>query len=54
MAMNEDFSDGQLIDVRGVDMASLLAEAAESSRKTALDRLFMSNAAGLNGFNNSI
>jgi hypothetical protein len=52
--MDEDVADGQLIDVRGVDLAILLSEAAESSTKTALDRILMSNAAGHNGFNNSI
>jgi hypothetical protein len=52
--MNEDVADGQLLDVRGEDLVTLLAETHESSMKTALDRLFMSSAAGLNGFNNSI
>lgn len=51
--MGEDVADG-LIDVRGVDMASLLTEAAEPSMTTALDRLLMSNAGSCNDFNNFI
>jgi hypothetical protein len=52
--MDEDITDGQLIDVRDMDMASLLTEAAKSSMKTALDRVLISNATGLNGFQSSI
>jgi hypothetical protein len=52
--MNEDVADGMVIDLRGVDMMSLLTEAAGAEIKTALDRLLISNASGNNGFNNSI
>jgi hypothetical protein len=52
--MNEDIADGMVIDLRGVDMANLLADTSGSEMKTALDRLLMSNASGNNGFNNSI
>lgn len=52
--MDENVADGQLIDVRGVDLASLLTEAARPSMKTALDRLFITDAAYVNAFNSSI
>jgi hypothetical protein len=52
--MDDDVADGTLIDLRGVDIGSLLAEPAESGTQTALDRILMSGAGGLNGFNNSI
>jgi hypothetical protein len=52
--MNEDVTDGMVFDLRGVDMANLLAEAAQANMKTALDRLLISNASGNNGFNNYI
>jgi len=52
--MDDDVADGQLIDVSGVDIASLWTEVGEPSVKTALDWLLTSNAASLNGFNNSI
>jgi hypothetical protein len=48
--MGDDVADGTLIDLRGVDIASLVTEPTES----ALDRILMSNAGGLNGFSNSI
>jgi hypothetical protein len=49
--MGDDVADGTLIDLRGVDIASLLTE---SGTQTALDRILMSSTGGLNGFNNSI
>lgn len=52
--MNEDVADGMVNDLRGVDMMSLLADAAEAEMTTALDRLLISNASGNNGFSNSI
>jgi hypothetical protein len=52
--MNEGIGDGSLIDLRGVDMATLLSDAAESSTRTALDRLLLSNVAVLNAFNSNI
>lgn len=52
--MGEDVADGLLMDVRAMDMATLLTEAVESSLTTALDRLLMSNADSCNDFNNSI
>jgi hypothetical protein len=53
-AMGEDVADGLLVDVRGVDLASLLTDGDESSVTTALDRILMSNAGSCNDFNNSI
>jgi hypothetical protein len=52
--MNEDVADGLVVDLGGVDMASLLTDAAGAEMKTALDRLLISSASGNNGFNNSI
>jgi hypothetical protein len=52
--MDENVADGQSIDVRGVDLATLLTETARPSIRTALDRFFNTDAAGLNGFTNSI
>jgi len=52
--MDKDVTDGILIDVRGVDIASLLSESVESGVMTALDRVLTSSTAGCNGFNNSI
>jgi hypothetical protein len=52
--VDEIVSDGTLIDVRGMDLTRLLADADEPHVKTALDRLLLSSAAGLNGFNNYI
>ena len=52
--MGEDVADGLLVDVHGVDLASLLTDDAESSVATALDRILMSNAGSCNDFNNSI
>lgn len=49
-AVDEDVADGLLIDVRDVDLASLLTESAAPGMNTALDRLLMSDAAGCNGF----
>jgi hypothetical protein len=52
--MGENLADDLLIDVRGVDIASLMADAAEPVMKTALDRLLISGAGSCNDFNNSI
>ena len=52
--MGEDVADGLLVDVHGVDLASLLTDDAESSVATALDRVLMSNAGSCNDFNNII
>jgi hypothetical protein len=52
--MDEEVSDSLLIDVRGMDMASLLAMPVESSIRTALDRLLLSNADRCNDFNSYI
>jgi hypothetical protein len=52
--MDEEISDGVLIDVCGVDMADLLTEPANSRMKTALDRVLMSSADECNGFNQFI
>ena len=52
--MDEDVTDGQLIDLRHIDPASLVAKADDHdhSLKTALDRVFASASAGCFGFNN--
>jgi hypothetical protein len=52
--MNDDIADGLVMDLRGVDMMNLLADAAGTEMKSALDRLLISNASGNNGFSNSI
>jgi hypothetical protein len=52
--MGEDLSDGAVIDVRGIDLASLLTRANGSDAQTALDRLLTSNDENYNGFNNCI
>ncbi len=49
--MIDDVADGMLIDLRGVDIDSLLTE---SGTPNGLDRILMSSTGGLNGFNNSI
>jgi hypothetical protein len=54
MDEDEDVADGMVIDLRGVDMVSLLTDATGAEMKTALDRLLISNANGNNGFSNSI
>jgi hypothetical protein len=41
--MNEDVSDGLLIDVRASDLAGFLAERREAEMATALDRLLESS-----------
>jgi hypothetical protein len=41
--MNEDLSDGLLIDVRSSDLGELLAEHREVGMETALDRLLESS-----------
>jgi hypothetical protein len=52
--MDEGISDGVVIDVRGVDLASLLTQANGSDAQTALDRLLTSQAENYNGFGNFI
>jgi hypothetical protein len=52
--MNEEVAEGMVVDLRGVDMISLLSDAAGAEMNTALDRLLISNASGKNGFSNSI
>jgi hypothetical protein len=52
--MDEGVSDRALIDVRGVDLASLLAEPEETGMRTALDGLLTSHSENYNGFNNYI
>lgn len=49
--MNENMADRQLADLRGTDLAGLLAD---DSMKTALDRVLESDAAIYNSFNNFI
>jgi hypothetical protein len=50
--MDEDVTDGQLIDLRHIDPASLVAKAGDPGLKTALDRVFASTSAGSFGFGN--
>ncbi len=52
--MDKDISDGVVIDVRGIDPASLLTQANGSDVQTALDRLLMSQAESYHGFSNFI
>lgn len=52
--MDEGLSDGVVMDVRGVDLASLLAQAHGSDVQTALDRLLTSQAENYNGFSSFI
>jgi hypothetical protein len=52
--MNRDLTDGFLVDVRGIDLASLLTEPADKSVETALDRLFASSTDRCNDFNSYI
>jgi hypothetical protein len=52
--MDEDVTDGQLVDLRHIDMASLAAKADDPGMKTALDRVFASTSAGSFGFNSSL
>jgi hypothetical protein len=52
--MDRDVADGFLIDARGIDMASLLTEPAESSVGTALDWLLMSSTDRCNDFTSYI
>jgi hypothetical protein len=52
--MDEDVADGQLIDLRHVDLASLVAKAGEPGIKTALDRVFASASTGSFGFNSAL
>jgi hypothetical protein len=52
--VNEDVADGLLLDLRGVDMASLLTEAADSSMESALDRILLYGIDIYNDFSSSI
>jgi hypothetical protein len=52
--VDEDVSDGLLIDVRGMDISSLLNDLDESSVITALDRLLTSDADRCNDFDSYI
>ncbi|HXL87744.1 MAG TPA: hypothetical protein VN969_01970 [Streptosporangiaceae bacterium] len=52
--MNEDVTDGLLIDLRDMDMASLAGKAGEPGMETALDRIFASTSAGSFGFSSSL
>lgn len=53
--MSEDVTDGVLIDVTGLDLDELLAEADEPSLARALGRVLACNADGpSNGFQSSI
>jgi FXSXX-COOH protein len=53
--MNEDVTDGVLVDVTRLDLGELLAEADESSLARALGRVLACDADGAcNGFQSSI
>jgi hypothetical protein len=52
--MDRDVAGGFLIDVRGIDIASLLTESAESSIGTALDWLLTSSTDRCNDFSSYI
>jgi hypothetical protein len=49
--MGNNMADRLLVDVRGIDIESLLDD---ESMQTALDRVLASGAAGYHGFTNSI
>jgi hypothetical protein len=52
--MDEDVSDGRLIDLRDIDLANLVTKAGEPGMQSALDRVFASTSAGSFGFNSSL
>jgi hypothetical protein len=52
--MGEEISDGVLLDVREVDLASLLRRPVKSRTRTALDRILTPDADTYNAFNSSI
>jgi hypothetical protein len=52
--MDRDVADGFLIDVREIDMASLLTEHARPTVGTALDWLLTSSTDRCNDFNSYI
>lgn len=52
--MDREVSDGVLIDIRSVDMATLLNGPTESSVRTALDRLLVPDADRCNDFSSNI
>jgi len=52
--MGEGVSDHALLDVRDIDLASLVTQTDESGIRTALDRLLTSSNENYNGFTNYI
>jgi hypothetical protein len=52
--MDRDVADGFLIDVRGIDLDSLLPDSAGSSVGTALDWLLTSSVDRCNDFSSYI
>jgi hypothetical protein len=52
--MGEGVSDRALLDIRGIDLPSLVTQPGESDIRTALDRLLASPQESYNGFNNYI
>lgn len=52
--MGEGVSDHVLLDIRDIDLASLITQTDESGIRTALDRLLASGNENYNGFNNYI
>jgi hypothetical protein len=52
--MDEDVTDGTLIDLRHIDMASLIEKVGDPGLRTALDRVFASTSTGSFGFNSSL
>jgi hypothetical protein len=52
--MGEGVSDRALLDMRDIDLASLVTQTDESDIRTALDRLLVSDKENYNGFTNYI
>ena len=52
--MGEGVSDCALLDIRYIDLASLVTQPGESDIRTALDRLLASHNESYNGFTNYI
>ncbi len=50
----DDVTDGLLPDLRGMDIASLLTDDADSGMESALDRILLCGVGIYNDFNNSI
>jgi len=52
--MDDNVADGLLPDLRGLDISSLLADDADSSMESALDRILLCGVGIYNDFGNCI